>query len=507
MGKDGSVSVKEGDVMSEDAPVNTGAVAWPDDFTASVMVRRMQTKLHLWAARDAGRRFGDLFNLVYDPAFLVVAGSLVYTNKGARTPGIDKVTAAGVEARDGVMGLLGRIREELKSGSFRPVEVRRVLIPKSNGKLRKLGIPTLADRVVQASLKLVLEPIFEADFKPCSYGFRPNRRAHDAIAEIHSLASGASNYHWLLEADIKACFDEISHTALIGRLRARIKDKRICALVKAFLKSGVLTELGTREETYTGTPQGGILSPLLANIALSALDDHFAQIWRQQMSASYQRRKRRRNGMANYRIIRYADDFVIMVSGDRRHAEELREEVAAVLEPLGLRLAPEKTAVVHIDEGFDFLGFHIRRQRKRGTQKWYVYTKPSRKAIQSVKDKVSAKTYRSTRHQNLDDVLLDVNQVLGGWANYFRYGVSKATFSAVDDYAWNRLMRWTRAKYAGKSKLSMAEMRRRFCGAGWRFAYNGVAFTGASSVTVSRYRYRGSTIPTPWPPEPQSPHG
>ena len=488
--------------MSEDAPVNTGAVAWPDDFTASVMVRRMQTKLHLWAARDAGRRFDDLSNLVYDPAFLVVAWERVSTNKGANTPGIDKATAAGVEARDGVLGLLGRIREELKSGSFRPVEVRRVLIPKSNGKLRKLGIPALADRVVQASLKLVLEPIFEADFKPCSYGFRPNRRAQDAIAEIHSLASGASNYHWVLEADIKACFDEISHTALMDRLRARVKDKRVCALVKAFLKAGVLTELGDREETYAGTPQGGILSPLLANIALSALDDHFDQIWRQQMSTGYQRRKRRRNGKANFKIVRYADDFVIMVSGDRHHAEELREEVAAVLEPLGLRLSPEKTAVVHIDEGFDFLAFHIRRQRKRGTQKWYVYTKPSKKAIQSIKDKVSEKTYRSTRHQDLDGLLRSLNMSLAGWANYFRHGVSKATFSAVDHHAWNRLMRWIRAKYAGKSGLSMKQMRRRFCDVGWRFAYNGVVFTGASSVKVTRYRYRGGNIPTPWTPEP-----
>jgi RNA-directed DNA polymerase len=356
--------------------------------------------------------------------------------------------------------------------------------------------------VVQASLKLVLEPIFEADFKPCSYGFRPDRRAHDAIAEIHSLASGASNYYWVLEADIKACFDEISHTALMERLRARIKDKRICALVKAFLKSGVFTELGTREETYTGTPQGGILSPLLANIALSALDDHLDQIWRQQMSGSYQRRKRRRNGKANFKLIRYADDFVIMVSGDRRHAEELREEVAAVLEPLGLRLSPEKTAVVHIDEGFDFAGFHIRRQRKRGTQKWYVYTKPSRKAIQSIRDKVSEKTYRSTRHQDLDELLRSLNRSLAGWADYFRHGVSKATFSAVDHHAWNRLMRWIRARHAGKSGLSMKQMRRRFCDVGWRFAYNGVVFTGASSVKVTRYRYRGGNIPTPWTPEP-----
>ena len=154
------------------------------------------------------------------------------------------------------------------------------------------------------------------------------------------------------------------------------------------------------------------------------------------------------------------------------------------------------------DEGFDFLGHSIRRQRKRGTQKWYVYTRPSKKAIQSVKDKVSAKTYRSTRHQNLDDVLRGINQALAGWANYFRHDVSKATFSAIDSHAWNRLMRWIRAKYKGKSRLSIKEMRRRFCGPGWRFAYNGVVFTGASNVKVTRYRYRGSNIPTPWTPKP-----
>jgi RNA-directed DNA polymerase len=484
--------------MSQDAPVNTGAVAWPMFFPAGQAVARMQAKLHLWAVRDPGRRFDDLFNLVYDPVFLRVAWERVATNKGAGTPGIDRVTAGLVEDQAGVNELLGHIRDSLKSGEFRPVEVRRVLIPKKSGKLRKLGIPTIADRVVQASLKLVLEPIFEADFKPCSYGFRPNRRAQDAIEEIHHFASEPINYRWILEADIKACFDEISHSALMDRLRRRVKDKRVCALVKAFLKSGVFTELGTRETTYTGTPQGGILSPLLANIALSALDDHFDQEWRQHMSTSHQRAKRRRLGLANYRIIRYADDFVILVSGDRHHAEELREEVSAVLAPLGLRLAPEKTAVVHIDEGFDFLGFHIRRQRKRGTQEWHVYTKPSKKAIQSIKDKVSAKTYRSTRHEDLDDVLRGVNQSLAGWANYFRHGSSKAVFSVVDNHAWNRLMRWTRAKYAGKHGLSMAEMRRRFCDVGWRFACNGVAFTGASSVRVTRYRYRGSKIPTPW---------
>ena len=354
--------------------------------------------------------------------------------------------------------------------------------------------------MVQASLKLVLEPIFEADFKSCSYGFRPNRRAHDAISEIHHLAS--SKYHWVFETDIKACFDEIDHTALMDRLRVRIKDKRICSLVKAFLKSGVLTEPGDREETLAGTPQGGILSPLLANIALSALDEHFDRQWHQEMGTDWQRAKRRIHGQGNWKIIRYADDLVLMVSGDRHHAEALREEVAAVLAPLGLRLAPEKTRVVHIDEGFDFLGYHIRRMRKRGTQKHYVYTKPSRKAIQAIRDKVRARTYRSTRHTGLDELITSLNRSLAGWANYFRYGVSKAAFSAVDHFTWGRLMRWIRAKYAGKHRLGMTALRRRFCDQGWRFACNGVVFTGASSVTVKRYRYRGSNIATPWTPEP-----
>jgi RNA-directed DNA polymerase len=484
--------------MFEDAPVNTGAAEWPDPDSAHVAVRRMQTKLHRWAVDDPGRRFGDLFNLVYDPAFLVVAWERVSTNKGAKTAGIDKATAAQIETWVGVGAFLEYVRGLLKSGEFRPVEVRQVMIPKgTSGKFRKLGIPTITDRVVQASLKLVLEPIYEADFKPCSYGFRPNRRAHDAIAEIHLLAT--SGYHWVLECDIKACFDEISHAALMDRLRARIKDKRICSMVKAFLKSGILTELGEREDTHTGTPQGGILSPLLANIALSALDEHFDQRWRQEMGTDGQRRQRKNKGLGNWRLVRYCDDFVLMVFGERRHAEALREEVSAVLAPLGLRLAPEKTQVVHIaDEGFTFLGFDIRRMRKRGTSKHYVYTKPSKKAIQSIKDKVKVKTYRSTRHQDLGELLVDVNSSLAGWANYFRHGVSKATFSAIDSFTWGRLMRWTRAKYAGRLGLSMKELRRRFCDQGWRFAYDGVVFTGASSVTVTRYRYRGRAIPTPW---------
>lgn len=344
----------------------------------------------------------------------------------------------------------------------------------------------------------MLEPIFEADFKPCSYGFRPNRRAQDAIAEIHHLASGNIRYHWILEADIQACFDEIDHTALMGRLRARIKDKRVCALVKAFLKSGVMTTTGDVVETPTGTPQGGILSPLLANIALSGLDEHFDQQWQQEMGTKWRRAKRREYGLGNWRLIRYADDFLLMVSGERHHAEALREEVASVLAPLGLRLAPDKTRVVHIDEGFTFLGFDIRRQRQRGTQKYCVYTKPSKKAIQAIKDKVQAKTYRSTRHWELAELLVSLNRTLRGWANYFRYGVSKKVFNTVDEYAWRRVAGWIYRKH---SRLSWNELRRRFCKPGsWKIAHEGVELVGASSVAVTRYRYRGNTIPTPWTP-------
>jgi RNA-directed DNA polymerase len=341
----------------------------------------------------------------------------------------------------------------------------------------------------------VLEPIFEADFLPCSYGFRPNRRAQDAIAEIHHFTSRPSNYRYVLEADIAACFDEIDHVAVMGRVRRRIKDKRLGALVKAFLKAGVLNDLGDREESLTGTPQGGILSPLLANIALSALDEHFTRQWNTEMGDPNQRRRRIRNGQGNWRLIRYADDFVLLVSGDRHHAEALREEVSAVLDPLGLRLAPEKTAVVHIDEGFDFLGFHIRRMRKRGTQKHYVYTTPSRKSVQKIRDKVRDKTHRSTRNKDVDELLNSLNRSLRGWANYFRHGVSKATFGAIDSHAWLRVAGWIRRKHRLTSRK---QLRRRFCDRGWRIAHNGVVFTGASSVAVTRYRYRGANIPTPW---------
>ncbi|MGW6483829.1 reverse transcriptase domain-containing protein [Streptomyces sp. NPDC055059] len=271
---------------------------------------------------------------------------------------MDGLTAADVEKRIGVPGFLDDLRAQLKAGTFRPLPVREKKIPKPGGagKVRRLGIPVIADRVVQAALKLVLEPIFEADFKPVSYGFRPRRRAQDAIAEIQHM--GTHGYRWVLDADIAACFDEIDHVALMDRVRARIKDKRVLALVKAFLKAGVLTELGQIEDTPAGTPQGGIISPLMANIALSMLDEHLHGPWEAGGAFSSPRRRQtlRSKGLATWRIVRYADDFVVLVNGREEHVHRLREEVAQVLRPIGLRLSEAKTRVVHMSEGFDFLG-------------------------------------------------------------------------------------------------------------------------------------------------------
>jgi RNA-directed DNA polymerase len=421
--------------------VNTDA-SWPDLDEAESRVLGIQAKLHQWAADSPDRRFDDLFNLVCDPAFLVVDWKRVRGNRGARSAGVD-----GVAPRSIVFGreaFLHRLRDDLKARRFAPLPVRQRMIPKASGKLCSLGIPTARDRVVQASLKLVLEPIFEADFLPCSYGFRPRRRPHDAIAEIHMLAS--NRYEWVLEGDIKACFDEIDHRALLGRVRARVGDKGVVALVKAFLCAGVLSEDGVTRDTKMGTPQGGILSPLLANIALSVLDEHFAGAWKANMATRVDRARRRRQGHATYRLVRYADDFVVMVSGTKAHAEGLRDEVAAVLSTVGLRLAEETTMTVHFDEGFDFLGFRIQRQTKRGSHKRFVYTWPSRKALASIKAKVKA-IIRQGTNQPLSDLLRQLNGVLRGWTNYFRHGVSKATFAYVHQFTWLRVVGWLRRKH------------------------------------------------------------
>lgn len=469
--------------------MNTGA-SWPAPKVALERVLGIQRKLHKWASDDPNRRFTDLHNLVCDPTTLMVAWQRVKSNRGSRSAGVDGQTARYVEQVLGVEKFLDGLREELRSGTFRPTPVKQRMIPKRGGKFRRLGVPTVRDRVVQAALKTVLEPIFETDFKPCSYGFRPERRAHDAIAEIHMLAT--NSYEWVLEADIEACFDSLAHGPILGRMQQRVGDKRVMTLVKAFLKAGIMTELGGLEATVSGTPQGGILSPLISNIALSALDEHFAQAW-QAMGDRPKREAIRRRGGATYRLVRYADDFVVCVTGGREHAEALIGEVEQVIAPLGLRLSQEKTRVVSIDEGFDFLGFAIKRVRGRHGR-MVIHTYPSKRSLQAVKAKVREITKRTGPDQAPDQLLHRVNRVLRGWCAYFRHGVSSATFAYLRHYAYGRVVGWLRRRHR---KRNWRWLRRTYLTERWP-DHNGVELFNPVAVRIERYRYRGAQIPLPW---------
>ena len=489
--------------MPRDATPNGDAPA-DDDLIDPVSVgprRRvseMQAKLHRWAVADPGRRFDDLFNLVRDPATLIVAWDRVATNRGANTAGSDGWTITRIEAEVGSTVFLDDLRALVKSGEFRPQPVRERKIPKpgGSGKVRRLGIPTVTDRVVQAALKLVLEPIFEADFEPVSYGFRPERRAHDAIAEIHLF--GTKGYQWVLDADIEACFDSIDHAALMERVRLRVKDKRVLRLVKAFLKAGILTELGDFENTGTGTPQGGILSPLLANIALSVLDEHLHAPWKPggSMSTSGRRQVRKKKDLPNWRLVRYADDFVVLTDGTDHHLTDLREEIAQVLAPLGLRFSKAKTRIVHMSAGFDFLGFRIQWKRKRGSNKWYVYTFIADRPFRSVKAKIRALTPRTSQRE-LRALLIRINQITRGWTNYFKHAIAQRTFSKLQHHTWWRIVRMMRTRHRWK----WTDVRRWLTDHTGRWhpiSADGIDLFNPETIPITRYRYRGNQIPKPW---------
>ena len=462
----------------------------------------MQAKLHRWAVADPGRRFDDLFNFVHDPATLTVAWDRAAGSRGANTPGVDGKTVAYVEERVGAREFLADLRAQLKAGAFTPLPVRERKIPKPGGpgKVRKLGIPALADKVIQAALKLVLEPVFEADFEPVSYGFRPGRRAHDAIAEIHKF--GTHGYRWVLDADVEAAFDNLSHSFVMGRVRARVKDKRVLALVKAFLKAGVLTETGQRENSHTGTAQGGILSPLIFNVAMPALDEHLHAPWKPGgvMATRSKRGWRQAKGQPNWRIVRYCDDFVVLVHGTQADAQALREETARVLARMGLRLSEAKTQIVHMSEAFDFLGFRIQWKRKRGSAAWHVYTFIGDRPIRSLKAKIRALTYR-TSQQNPSSVLIRLNLIMRGWAGYFRHAVCKHTLGKLANFAWWRVIRWLRTLHRWRWK----DVRKAFTtpDGRWKPITAGkVELFNMATVPVTRYRYRGSNIPSRWVPNP-----
>lgn len=413
---------------------------YPGGRKASVKVRQLQNRLWAAAKQSSGRRFHALFDRIHRDDVLWEAWERVRANRGAA--GIDKVTVAAVEDY-GVHRMLGELAVDLRAGEYRPAPVRRVEIPKPDGRRRPLGIPTVRDRVCQQAAKLVLEPIFEADFLPVSFGFRPKRSATDAAEAIRVAFPRGRQF--VFEADIADFFGSIDHDRLMGFVEARVSDRRVLKLVRGWLRAGVLVD-GELSETVTGTPQGGVISPLLANIFLHAFDWAWAE-----------------SGTGE--LVRYADDFVVLCTS-RGQAEDARRRATAIMADLGLELHPDKTRVVDLrdgNEGFDFLGWHFharmsgRLWEQRRIVRYYLHRWPSQRSMKRARSRVKALTGRNRVGMELPEVIAGLNQFLRGWGNYFRTGNSADKFVSLDRHVAWRLKRLLIKKRGRNLRAGMAD--------------------------------------------------
>lgn len=383
-------------------------------------VRELQRTLYRAAKADPKRRFHALYDKVHRRDVLERAWRQVRQNQGAA--GVDGTTLKAVEDY-GVERLLNELADELRNGRYRSLPSKRVWIPKpGTNEQRPLAIPAVRDRIVQAATKIVIEPIFEADFLPCSFGFRPKRSAHDALQVL--IEEAWRGRRWVVETDIASCFEAIPKDGLVRCLEARISDQTTLKLLRGMLRAGVM-EAGEVRHRATGTPQGGVISPLLANVYLHQLD----RTWQNQD-----------NGV----LIRYADDLVVMCR-DRAEAERALTQLGTELAKLGLQLKEAKTRIVHLaedGEGFDFLGFYhrwVRARRARHVQ--FLARWPSRRAMQHARERIREATDRSRLERPITETVNEINRFLRGWTGYFRYGNSSAAFQAIRLYALDRVAR------------------------------------------------------------------
>lgn len=404
--------------------------------------RELQRKLYLAAKRSRNRRFHALYDRIYRFDILWRAWEEVKENGGSG--GVDNITFEQIE-RDGVETFLRTIEEDLKRRKYRPSPVRRVMIPKLDGSQRPLGIPTIRDRVVQQACKIVIEPIFEANFLNSSFGFRPKRSAVQATIEIKT--SLVRNW-WVIDADIQKYFDTIDHELLMKLLRKRVSDRRVLKMIRQWLMAGVV-ENGKFQATKIGSPQGGVISPLLANIYLHVFD-------------MYWQNKYQHLG----RLIRYADDFVI-ICRYRSDAERALKSVTHIMEHLKLNLHPAKTKLVQMEkEGFDFLGFYFRKSHSENTGKLVPYFWPSKKAMKSIRSKIRNLTTRRWYRLSLEEIVANLNPVIRGWRNYFRVGNSTRKFQELDSYVLYRLFHFVRKRGGNRGYLRIPDFQEMYlrCG-------------------------------------------
>ncbi len=394
--------------------------------------RELQRKLYRAAKRSPARRFHALYDKVYRSDILERAWEEVRRNRGA--PGVDGVTIAQVE-QQGVEGFLAGLAVELRDGTYRPLPVRRVTIPKPQGGERNLGVPAVRDRVVQAAAKAVLEPIWEADFLDCSFGFRPGRSAHQALEAIRVEVNRGRC--WVVDADIASFFDSIRPEVLGAALAERVSDRRMRKLIMGWLKAGVLAG-GTLLHPEAGTPQGGVASPLLANVVLHRLD----RAWQAQY---------RRLGV----LVRYCDDLVILCP-TRERAEAALGALTGLLADLGLALSASKTSLVDLrvgGAGFDFLGFQHRRVESFTRKGRYFCARwPSKRAVRAAKQKIREHTDRRWLLLPVEEIVKDLNRFLVGWRGYFRSGNSTMVFHDLDRFVTDRMARFIANKHGYRGR-------------------------------------------------------
>ena len=415
-------------------------------------IGEMQRLLSQEAEREPNHQFGDLYSLICREDWLRLAYAYVAQNAGSKTAGCDGIDMSDYEAD--LERNLADLQEALQSETFVACPVRRVYIPKPNGKVRPLGIPSIRDRIVQEAVRMILEPIYEAGFSQYSFGFRPNRCTMDAIRAITQYTKENMKFFWVIEGDISAYFDTINHRKLLKLLRRRVRDERLLNLIRLFLRAGVM-ERRLFKDTIIGTPQGGIISPLLANVYLHELDGYMK---RYTALSLYEKRVRRRTGQANFAYIRYADDFVILSNGTREQTETMKEEVRNFLaSALHLSLSMEKTRITHLDDGFDFLGFTIRRSMGHNGMKTKVLI--SRKGQEKHLDTLRAATSPDTHEDSVTVKIKALNRIIAGWCRYYQY-TSKASsqFSKLEYKTFWLMAHWLGRKF----RLPMPAVLRRF---------------------------------------------